>query len=66
MKSRILSAITVAALIVFALLIIISVVAYPMHVGEPTYYHVARVDCLTAATVCGLVAIVSAITSAHF
>ena len=66
MKSRILSSIAVVALIAFALLLIVGTITYPMHLGEPSYYHVARVNCLAAATACALVAIVSAITSAHF
>lgn len=63
---RILSVIAMLALIMFALLLVVAVVAYPMHIGEPTYYHVARVDCLTAAAPCGLVAIVSTLVSVHF
>ena len=62
---RILSIVSIAALIAFGCLLLVAMTAYPMHFGEPSYYHVARVDCLVAATTCGLAAIVSAITSAH-
>ena len=64
MKSRIISSIAVVAVIAFMTLLFVAVVAFPMHVGEPSYYHVARVDCLLAACTCGIVAIVSAIASA--
>lgn len=56
---RILS-ITVIAFIACVCLLIASVVVFPMHFGEPSYFHIARIDCLTGATVCALVAIVSA------
>ena len=66
MKSRIITAVAVVTAIVGALLLLVAVVAYPMHIGEPSYYRVARVDCLVAACTCALVSIVSAIASAHF
>ena len=70
MKSRIIPTIAVVTLIAFVLFLIVAVVAYPMHIGEPSYYHVARTNCLVAACTCALVslvsAIVSAIVSAHF
>ena len=65
MKSRIMSSIAVVAAIAVAALLLVAVVAYPMHIGEPSYYHVARVDCLAAACACALVAIASAIASAR-
>lgn len=65
MKSSIMSSIAVFTAIVCALLLLIAVVAYPMHIGEPSYYHVARVDCLVAACTCALVAIASTIASAR-
>lgn len=65
MKSRIISSLAVVAAIAFAALLLVAVVAFPMHVGEPSYYHVARVDCLAAACACALVAIASAIASAR-
>ena len=65
MKSRIMSSIAVVAAIAFMLLLLVDVVAFPMHIGEPSYYHVARVDCLVAACACALVAIASAIASAR-
>ena len=64
MKSRIIPAIAVVTSIAFAVLLLVAVVAYPMHIGEPSYYHVARVDCLVAAFTCALVAIASSIASA--
>ena len=64
MKSRIIPSIIIVAVIAFTALLLVAVVAFPMHVGEPSYYHVARVDCLLAACTCGIVAIVSAIVSA--
>ena len=64
MKSRIIPSIAIVAVIAFMTLLLVAVVAFPMHVGEPSYYHVARVDCLLAACTCGIVAIVSAIVSA--
>lgn len=60
MKSRIIAAVAVVTAIAFAALLLVAVVAYPMHIGEPSYYHVARVDCLAAAAASGLAAIVSA------
>ena len=65
MKSRIISSIAVVAAIAFAVLLLVAVVAFPMHFGEPSYYHVARVDCLAAAFTCALVSIASAIASAR-
>lgn len=62
MKSRIITAVAVVTAIVCALLLLVAVVAYPMHIGEPSYYHVARVDCLVAACTCALA---SAIASAR-
>lgn len=64
MKSRIISTIAVVGAIAFAALLLGAVVAYPMHIGEPSYYHVARVDCLVAACACALVSIASAIALA--
>ena len=66
MKSRIIAAFAVVAFIVFVLLLIVTCIAYPMHIGEPSYYHTARVDCLVGASACAIVSIVSAIASAHF
>ena len=63
---RILSIVAIAALIALVAMVIVAMIAYPMHLGEPSWYHVARIDCLVAATACGLVAIVSAIASVHF
>ena len=65
MKSRIMSAVAVVAAIAFVAMLLVTVVAFPMHIGEPSYYHVARVDCLAAACTCALVAIASAIASAR-
>lgn len=65
MKSRIMTVVAVVAAIAVAALLLVAVVAYPMHIGEPSYYHVARVDCLVAACACALVAIASAIASAR-
>ena len=62
MKSRIITAVAVVTAIVCLLG---AVVAYPMHIGEPSYYHTARVDCLVAACTCALVSIASAIASAR-
>ena len=64
MKSRIMSALAVVAAIAFVALLLVAVVAFPMHIGEPLYYHVARVDCLAAAFTCALVSIASAIALA--
>ena len=66
MKSRVIAAVAVVTAFVCALLLLVAIAAYPMHIGEPSYYHVARVDCLVAACTCALVSIVSAIASAHF
>ena len=49
----------IVAFIAFFVLIMVAEIAFPTHLGEPSWYHVARIDCLMAATVCGLVAIVS-------
>ena len=65
MKSRIITAVAVVTAIVCALLLLVAVVAYPMHIGEPLYYHAARVDCFVAACTCALVSITSAIASAR-
>ena len=65
MKSRIISSLAVVATIAFMALLLVAVVAFPMHFGEPSYYHAARVDCLAAACICALVAIASAIASAR-
>ena len=65
MKSRIIAAVAVVTAIVCALLLLVAAAAYPMHIGEPSYYHVARVDCLVAACTCALVSIASAIASAR-
>ena len=60
---RILSIVAIAAPIAFVAMIIVAMIAYPMHIGEPSWYHVARIDCLMAATACGLVAVVSAVSA---
>ena len=65
MKSNIVSSIAIVTFFAFIVLLLVAVVAFPMHIGEPSYYHVARVDCLLAACSCGLIAIVSAIVSAR-
>ena len=65
MKFRIIPAIAVVAAIAFVSLLLVDVVAYPMHIGEPSYYHAARVDCLVAACICALVSIASTIASAR-
>ena len=65
MVSRVISAVAVVTAIAFALLLFVAAVAYPMHIGEPSYYHVARVDCLVAACACALVSIASAIALAR-
>ena len=65
MKSRILSTIAVIALIAFVILYIYAVTAYPMHIGEPSYYHVARVECLLKATICGFASFIAAIAAAE-
>ena len=65
MKS-ILSTIAIATCIMFFAVLIIGTVAYPMHLGEPAYYHVARVDCLVAAVTCALVSITSAFAATRF
>ena len=49
---RILSIVSIAALIAFGCLLLVAMIAYPMHLGEPSWYHTARVDCLKAAIVC--------------
>ena len=65
MKSSIIPSIAVVAAIVCVALLLVAVVAYPMHIGEPAYYHAARVDCLVAACTCALVSIASAIAAAR-
>ena len=65
MRSRIIANIAVVTFVAFALLLIVPCIAWLMHIGEPSYYHVARVDCLVAATACALVSFVSAIVAAH-
>ena len=65
MKSRIITTVAVVTAIVCALLLLVAVVAYPMHFGEPSYYHAARVDCLVAACTCALVSIASAVALAR-
>ena len=69
MKSRIMSSIAVVSAVAFVALLLVAAIAYPMHFGEPSYYHTARISYLVAACACGLAAICSAfayITSAHF
>ena len=66
MKSRIMSALAVVTAVAFVSLLLVSVVAYPMHIGEPSYYHTARIDCLFAACTCALSAILATIASEHF
>ena len=61
MKSRIITAVAVVTAIVCASLLLGAVVAYPMHIGEPSYYHAARVDRLVAACTCALVSIAVAV-----
>ena len=65
MKSRILTNIAVVAAIAFVVLLFVPDVAFPMHIGEPSYYHVARADCIVAACACALVSFASAV-SVHF
>lgn len=65
MKSRIIITIAVVAAIAFVALLIVAMVAYPMHIGEPSYYHIGRVDCLVAAVTCALVSLAS-LVSAYF
>ena len=65
MKSRVIAAVAVVTAIVCALLLLVAIAAYPMHIGEPSYYHVARVDCLVAACTCALVSIASTIALAR-
>lgn len=64
MKSRIISSLAVVTFTAFIVLLLVAIVAFPMHIGEPPYYHAARVDCLAAACTCALVAIASAIALA--
>ena len=61
----ILSAVAVVAAVSFVLLMVVAEIAYPMHIGEPTYYHVGRVNSLLAAVVCAFVSFASFV-SAHF
>ena len=65
MKSRIMANIAVVTFAAFVLLLIVACVAWPTHIGEPSYYHVARCNCLVAATACTLGSILSAIVAAH-
>ena len=62
----ILSAVAVVAAVSFVLLMVVAEIAYPMHIGEPSWYHVGRVDCLLAAVICAFVSFASALASAHF
>ena len=62
----ILSAVAVVAMVAAVSAVVVAEVAYPMHIGEPTYYHVGRVDCLLAAVICAFVSFASALASAHF
>ena len=62
MKS-LLSTITVVAAIAAVALLYVSA-AIPMYIGEPEYYHVARVYLLDAAVICGFVAGFAAFVSA--
>lgn len=55
----ILSAVAVVAAVSFVLLLVVADIAYPMHIGEPSYYHVGRVNCLTAACTCAFVSFAS-------
>ena len=66
MKSRIMASITIVTFFAFIVLLLVAVVAFPMHIGEPSYYHTARVDCLLAACTCGLSSVLAAIASVHF
>ncbi len=66
MKSRFFAVVAVAFAVAFVALLLVAAIAYPMHIGEPSYYHVARIDCIVAACPCGLAAIGCAIASAHF
>ena len=60
MRSRIIAAVAVVTAIACIALLFVAAVAYPMHIGEPSYYHTARVDCLVGASACAIVSIVSA------
>ena len=66
MKSSVVSSITIVTFFAFIVLLLVAVVAFPMHIGEPSYYHTARVDCLLAACTCGLSSVLAAIASVHF
>ena len=61
----ILSAVAVVAAVSFVLLMVVAEIAYPMHIGEPSWYHVGRVNCLLAAVICAFVSFASFV-SAHF
>ena len=63
MKS-ILATISIITLIAFAALLVVGMIAYPAHLGEPSYYHAARIHCLVAATTCAITSFVSAIAAA--
>ena len=65
MKSRIMASITIVTFFAFIVLLLVAVVAFPMHIGEPSYYHTARANCLLAACTCGLSSVLTAIASAH-
>ena len=52
---RILSTVAAGSFLLFVLLLLVAVVAFPMHIGEPSYYHVARIDFLIASVCCGFV-----------
>ena len=62
----ILSAVAVVAAVSFVLLLVVIEIAYPMHLGEPSWYHIGRVNCGIAAVICAFVSIVSAIALPHF
>ena len=66
MKSHIMSSIVIVTFFAFIVLLLVTIIAFPMHIGEPSYYHTARADCLLAACTCALSAILAAIASAHF
>ena len=61
----ILSAVAVVAVVAAVSAVVVAMAAYPMHIGEPTYYHVGRVSCLQEAVICAFVSFASFV-SAHF
>ena len=63
---KVLSFVAATAAVAAIALLMTPVLCYPMHFGEPTYFHIARCNCLVAAVACGLVSFVSAIVSVHF